>query len=205
MSLTKTTLTADISAEALNLVVGSASGAVVGQPFKIGDEFVRLIQAIDGLNLTVLGRGAYGTKASRHEATSPVTFCGSTPSDFGSPQTGETSLPLSSQPELIYIDGDQAIPVPTRDTRVIITKTSAAALTLAAPGAGSDGVQIELVGLTDFAHVVTVAVAFLDGSNGGNTILTSAAFAGSSARLMANKGVWVLMGGATNSGPWVAT
>lgn len=205
MSLTNTTLSADITAEALSLTVASASGAVVGQPFKIGDEFVRQIQAIDGTTLTVLGRGAYGTKAVAHGATSPVTFCGSTPADFPGPQPQTTSDPLFSQPEMVFIDGDQALPVPTRDTDYVITKTSAAALTLAAPSAGSDGVKVRLIGLTDFAHVVTFGSTFLDGSNGGNTVLTSAAFAGSSAWLQAIKGQWVLIGGATNSGPWVAS
>lgn len=205
MSLTKSTLSADISAEALSLVVGSASGAVVGQPFKIADEYVRMIQAIDGTTLTVLGRGAYGTKAVAHGATEPVTFCGSSPSDFPPPQPGEISQPLSSQPAMVYIDGDQAIPVPTRDTNVFITKGSAAALTLGDPGAGSDGVMLRLIGLTAFAHVVTLATAAPDGTNGGSTVLTSPAFAGCSIVLVANKGVWVIVSGATNAGPWVIT
>jgi hypothetical protein len=205
MSLTKTTLSADISAEALVLAVASASGAVVGQPFKIGDEYVRQIQAIDGTTITALGRGAYGTKAVAHGATEPVTFCGSSPSDFPGPQPQTSSDPLFSQPAMVYLDGDGAIPVPTRDTNVFVTKTSAAALTLANPSAGSDGVRLRIYGLTDFAHVVTLATAAPDGTSGGSTTLTSPAFAGCYIELIANKGIWILSSGATNAGPWVIT
>jgi hypothetical protein len=207
MALANTTLAAGISAEALNLVVAAGTGAVVGQPFKIEGEYVRLITAIadDGVTLTVLGRGAYGTKAVAHATSAPVTFCGTNPSLFTGPQEASTVQPPQWQSAEVYMNADGAIPVPTRDTTVIITKGSAIAATLAVPSFGSDGVKLRIIGLTDFAHVVTVATAFLDGTSGGNTILTSAAFAGSFVELTANKGLWVLTSGATNSGPWVAT
>ena len=106
---------------------------------------------------------------------------------------------------MVYLDGDGAIPVPTRDTNVFVTKTSAAALTLANPSAGSDGVRLRIYGLTDFAHVVTLATAAPDGTSGGSTTLTSPAFAGCYIELIANKGIWILSSGATNAGPWVIT
>lgn len=201
MSLTKTTLSADVAADALVVSVAAATGAVVGQPLKIDNEFIRQVQEINGLAITVLGRGAFGTAAVAHGATAPVTFA-AVANDFVQPVS---PLDPQTMPDLVFLDGDGAIPVPTRDTRYVITKTSAAALTLAAPSAGSDGVVLEFIGATDYAHVITSAAAFTDGTSGGNTILTSAAYAGSSVKLMALKGAYVLVAGATNSGPWVAS
>lgn len=62
-----------------------------------------------------------------------------------------------------------------------LTKTSAGAYTLAAPGAAGIGVQLELVTGSDFAHVVTFTGSTLrDGTTGAKITWTAAAFTGSS-------------------------
>jgi hypothetical protein len=62
-----------------------------------------------------------------------------------------------------------------------ITKGSAAAISLAAPGTAMIGKQITFTTGTDFAHVVTFTGSTLrDGTTGASITWTSAAFAGSS-------------------------
>jgi hypothetical protein len=84
-----------------------------------------------------------------------------------------------SQP-LITIPGDGAIPV-DRDGMYQLTKGSAAAITVAAPGASGVGRRITITGTTDFAHVVTfTGTTLMDGTAGLNTTWTTTAVAGCS-------------------------
>lgn len=82
------------------------------------------------------------------------------------------------------------------DTAIaVLAKTSAAAMTLAAPTAGTDdGIRIQLVAGTAFAHVVTATGLIDDGVTGGakNTV-TLGAFVGASCELMAYNGHWVVL------------
>lgn len=62
-----------------------------------------------------------------------------------------------------------------------LTKTSAGAYTIAAPGAAGIGVEITFTTGTDFAHVVTFTGTTLqDGTAGANSTWTAAAVQGSS-------------------------
>lgn len=62
-----------------------------------------------------------------------------------------------------------------------LTKTSAGAYSIAAPGAAGVGTQITFTTGTDFAHVVTFTGSTLnDGTTGAKVTWTSAAFKGSS-------------------------
>lgn len=64
---------------------------------------------------------------------------------------------------------------------VLLTKGSAAAITVAAPGAAGIGTRITITTGTDFAHVVTFTGTTLqDGTAGANTTWTAAAVQGSS-------------------------
>lgn len=77
------------------------------------------------------------------------------------------------------ISGDGAITIVSGNT--YLTKGSAAAVTIAAPGAAGIGVVLTIHGGSDFAHVVTFTGATLhDGTSGGHSLWTSAAFQGSS-------------------------
>lgn len=61
-----------------------------------------------------------------------------------------------------------------------LTKGSAGAYTIAAPGAAGIGTQITFIAGTDFAHVVTFTGSTLkDGTTGAKVTWTSAAFIGS--------------------------
>lgn len=81
-------------------------------------------------------------------------------------------------PITVAVDG--AIPVDV-DATYYVTKGSAWAGTIAAPGAANIGRKITVHGGSDFAHVLAFTGATLhDGTTGGHAVATSAAFQGSS-------------------------
>jgi len=73
--------------------------------------------------------------------------------------------------------------------RSIITKAGVAALTLAAPAKADDGMIVEIISTTAFAHTLTATGLFADGAGHVN-LATFAAFAGASIMLMAYQGLW---------------
>lgn len=77
---------------------------------------------------------------------------------------------------------------------VVLTKGSAAAITLAASAAGTLGTRITIVAGSAFAHVVTATGLVDDGITGGSkTTLTFGAFVGSSITLIAaQSGKWAV-------------
>lgn len=80
--------------------------------------------------------------------------------------------------------------------RYIITKATAAAITLGAPASGSeDGLQIQIFSSTAAAHVVTATGLLQDGAGHANTA-TCAAQAGCSMVFTAFAGKWMATGDA---------
>ncbi len=74
--------------------------------------------------------------------------------------------------------------------RYVITKGSIAAFTLAAPTAGADdGLQIEIISSTAFAHVLTATGLLVDGAGHVNTATFPAA-GGGCVDLVAYNGKW---------------
>lgn len=88
-------------------------------------------------------------------------------------------------PTLLAADG--AIPVGEENENYLITKAgSAAAITIAAPGAANVGRMRRITTGSDFAHVVTFTGGTLwDGTAGANSTWTSAAVQGSSIHIIA--------------------
>ena len=84
---------------------------------------------------------------------------------------------------MVTIPGDGALAI-DRDATFVLTKGSAAAITLADPGAANLGRRIVIIAGSDFAHVVTTTAAIANGTAAKNT-WTSAAFIGSSITLRA--------------------
>jgi hypothetical protein len=79
---------------------------------------------------------------------------------------------------------------PHTANRYVITKGSAIALTLAAPTAGADdGLAIEIVSSTAFAHVLTATGLLVDGAGHVNTATFPAA-GGGCVDLVAYQGKW---------------
>jgi hypothetical protein len=85
------------------------------------------------------------------------------------------------------ISGDGAITV--APGTIVLTKGSAAAITLAAPTATDhDGYVINVVSTTAYAHVITFASGKING--GSNVTITFGNVAGSGVTLIAYQGVW---------------
>jgi hypothetical protein len=79
---------------------------------------------------------------------------------------------------VITLTADAAIPV-DRDGVYVLSKASAGAFTVAAPGTGNAGVILTFLTGTDFAHVVTfTGTTLADGTAGLNTTWTATAVAG---------------------------
>lgn len=88
------------------------------------------------------------------------------------------------------LDDDGEIPVANGVSGTyVVTKNTAAALTLAAPTV--DGQRITVVSATAAAHVITTADLILDGTAGANETATFAAQAGASISLVGHDGVWL--------------
>lgn len=83
--------------------------------------------------------------------------------------------------EILTLSADGAVPIGVDGVFYITKAGSAAALTVAAPGAANIGRQLTFHGGSDFAHVVTFTGATLhDGTTGGHATATSPAFQGGS-------------------------
>lgn len=83
------------------------------------------------------------------------------------------------------VAGDLALPI-TEDATFQLTKGSAAAITVAAPGDGNIGRRLSILTGSDFAHVVTFTGTTLqDGTAGLNSTWTAAAVAGCSLQVRA--------------------
>jgi hypothetical protein len=75
-----------------------------------------------------------------------------------------------------------------------ITKATAAAITLVAPGKDQDGLVITFTSLTAAAHVITATGLLNDAVTGGpHGTVTFAAFAGAGLTLMAQNGLFNVM------------
>jgi len=75
----------------------------------------------------------------------------------------------------------------------VLEKTSAAAMTVAAPTAAIEGTEMTIITNTDFAHVVTfTGSTLLDGTTGANQTVTFTAFKGSSITIIARGTKWLL-------------
>lgn len=75
-----------------------------------------------------------------------------------------------------------------------ISKTSAAAMTVAAPTAAISGTRLTISAGTNFAHVITfTGSTLLDGTTGANLTVTLAAFIGSTIVVEARGTTWILV------------
>ena len=99
------------------------------------------------------------------------------------------TLPVKS-PSTIYT-ADGAIALTSGIHKV--SKTSAAAMTVAAPTAAQDGTRMTISAGTNFAHVITfTGSTLLDGTTGANLTVTMTAFIGSAITVVAVGTKWHL-------------
>ena len=109
------------------------------------------------------------------------------------PTVGAGRDPLSTiKQKVTTLDDDGAITI--ESGVVVLTKGSAAAMTIAAPSAAQDGTTITIVAGSSFAHVITGTNLFWAGETGGPfNKITTAAFKGSSATIVAVGGLWMVV------------
>jgi hypothetical protein len=107
-----------------------------------------------------------------------------TPAEIGSAAAllGQEAISALAMDQ-VTIPGDATLAI-DRDRSFLLTKGSAAAITLADPGASNIGRRIQIMAGSDFAHVVTTTAALANGTAVKNT-WTSAAFIGSTLNLRA--------------------
>lgn len=101
--------------------------------------------------------------------------------------TGPTLGAAIVTPKVTTISGDGAITIASGV--VVLTKGSAAAITLAAPSS-QNGTRITVISTTDFAHVITVTGGLWDGTAGANTTATFSAVRGASCTFVAQGTAW---------------
>lgn len=92
-------------------------------------------------------------------------------------------------PKVTVITGDATLPKITGI--YVLTKGSAAAITLTAPS-GIDGTRLTVVSGSDQAHVITATSLVWDGTTGVNTTGTFQAFRGASVVLVAYGSLWMV-------------
>ena len=161
MALTNTTLSAACGASDLTLAITSTSSgfpavatyATPHQLLRIDGEDM-LIQVVPVANtVKVMQRGYNGTVAAAHEALAVVSTS-SDPADFGAnPAGGANSRPPYVE-DLVTIGVDTTftaagtaatattLPLPTKNTRYLITKATACAITLISATSAQMGVKL---------------------------------------------------------------
>jgi hypothetical protein len=189
MAATGTTLASPLDALALDFNVTSSAGATIGGFCRIDGEF-SVITGILGNKISVRSRGDNGGLAVAHAVLAPVTFgLASDQANLGATEI----VPVPTEQNLQSIGADGPIAVPLRATTYLITKGAAlAASTMPNPPLSSDGLEVQFISATDFAHVVSLVTSW-DGKTGNKTTYTFTAFKGGAFKVMAIRGVWALI------------
>lgn len=176
----------------LAVSVTSATGFVAGNFLKIDDEYMLIDRSyVSGTMIPVFRRGDRGSTVAAHNALA-ITATGLS-SDMANLPAGnliqDSQSPLGWDIVTYSVSG--AIAIPTRDTMVVLDKATAAVMTLAAPGADQDGLQLYVTSTTAAAHTITATTLLADGLTGSpHTTVTFAAFKGAGIRLRALAGLW---------------
>ena len=107
--------------------------------------------------------------------------------------TGAVAIASGSiSPKIVTYADSGAIAVESHVA--VLTKSTAAAMTLLIPTTAQNGTQITIVAGTSAAHVTTCTNGFWAGETGGPfNKVTTAAFIGSSATLIAYNGIWMVV------------
>lgn len=203
MAITQTALSADLSATGLTMTVASGtgfptSGATTPQAYltRIDKEFMlSVLQPTSGV-ITLAQRGYNSTAAVAHDILAKVEVS-SAPGDFPEPSAGNSSPLPPYLPSMTTIGEDitftaaQVAAWGNQPQNFVLTKATAAAITLVAPSKAQDGLTLVFTNLTAAAHVITATSLLADAVSGSpHSTATFAAFIGSSLTLQAQNGLW---------------
>ena len=205
MAITQTTLSADLSANALTMTVGSGTGfptsggapVTPGYLVRIDKELMLATsQPVSGV-IRLAMRGYAGTAAAAHDILAKVEVS-ALGSDFADPSPGNSvTLPpyLPSQQTIgedrTFTSTDIAA-YGNQPQDCAITKATAAAIVLVAPSKAQDGLVLRFTSLTAAQHVVTATALLANGATASPYTTATGADAkiGASLTLQAQNGLW---------------
>lgn len=192
---TNESLTLDAKGSGTILLNGTATGAV-----NVGDNTnpaFSVVHTTEGTGLKVTSAAAASGVAlaaisSGTDENLTINAKGAGTLTLNGTATGDNIMTKAQiTRKQVTITGDGAVTlVPSV---VFLTKGSAAAISVAAPSS-QDGVEITIIGASDFAHVITfTGTTLLDGTTGANLKATTAAFAGSGITFIAKGTNWYVV------------
>jgi hypothetical protein len=206
MAITQTNLTADLGINDTQMSVAAGAGfpgaGVIANPgwlVRIDKEYLLAISQPVTNTIKIAQRGFNGTAAAAHDLLAKVTVS-SSGSDFPDSAPGNLTVLPANLPSMTTIGENRIFTVAevhswgNQPQLFAITKATAAAVTLVAPGKDQDGLVVTFTSLTAAAHVITATALLNDAVTGGpHGTITFAAFAGSGITMMAQNGLWNVM------------
>lgn len=208
MAITATTLSADLGASDVTMVVASGSGfptagATIANPgylVRIDNEYLLAVQQPVSGTIKIAQRGYNGTAAVAHDTLAKV-LVSSAPADFNAPSPGNlVDLPPATPVqqtigESITFTSAQVAAWGNQPRVFAITKAGVAAIVLPAPSKAQDGLMTVWTSLTEQAHTLTATGLIADGASGSpEDLATWDAYYGASITLMAQNGLWNVIG-----------
>ena len=186
MALTRTTISAAVSADALIIPVTSATGFAAGNFLRVDNEFMQVV-SVSGTNVSVRSRGDFGSAAVAHNILAPATT-GLT-SDLPDFPVGQVAQVQPEGQTIVTASVDGALSIPNQNTLVLVQKAGVCAMTLAGPTAAQDGLVLTILSATANAHTVTYTAGFY-GDTTSSDVATFAAKVGASMTIQAQGGKW---------------
>lgn len=186
MALTRTTISAAVSADALIIPVTSATGFAAGNFLRVDNEFMQVV-SVSGSNVSVRSRGDFGSAAVAHNILAPATT-GLT-SDLPDFPVGQVAQVQPEGQTIVTASVDGALSIPNQNTLVLVQKAGVCAMTLAGPTAAQDGLVLTILSATANAHTVTYTAGFY-GDTTSSDVATFAAKVGASMTIQAQGGKW---------------
>jgi hypothetical protein len=186
MALTRTTISAAVSATALTIPVTSATGFAAGNFLRLDNEFMMVV-SVSGTNITVRSRGDLGSAAIAHNTLAPATT--GLLSDLPDIPPGQAAQVDQAGQTIVTASVDGALSIPIQNTLVLVQKAGVCAMTLAAPTTAQDGVTVTIMSNTANAHTVTYTAGFY-GDTTSSDVATFAAKVGASMTIQAQAGKW---------------
>ncbi len=167
---------------------------------KIDAEYMKVRQdygltgsAYTGTTVPIVRRGDLGSPVVAHKALAVASFGLYTDlAGFAAGLDVQSSSVSRLGRDVVSYSVSGAIAIPVRDTMVVLNKAGVAAMTLAAPNADQDGVELFITSTTAQAHTVTATSLINDGASGAphTTITFTTGYKGQGILLVALQGLW---------------
>lgn len=163
MALTRTTLSAAVTASDKTILIASITGLQVGMPVVIDGEEMR-VSSVGSAATEPVGvlRGMNGSAVAAHPITAGVVF--GPQADF--PAGAHSGLDRKRDITSYTAAGAITLPTPGNDAVAILNGTGALAMTLANPSKANDGDILTVVGNGKAAHTVTYTAGLGNGGSG---------------------------------------